>query len=311
MLDTLKSKDQQVCADFIHEGVVKLTPLEMNRVLQECGYEHQRSVSAKHVDVLADLMKRDRWQPKSQIDFALLAGRLILVNGYHRGYAQVRSGKTVAWSIAVHPVKSESDLRSLYFAFDTNVRPRGGRDILGAYEFASSNGLSVMVAEALYRGIPLISSRFQLPPSKWDNLTVKAVDRRLAVAAEYAKAAARYGAAIDHLYAARKKKFLSGAMAAVGAVTFRYQSETAWQFWNGVAQNDGLKRGDPRLALVMDMASRKVVGGNTTLAFGPAIVAWNAFFNDRQLQQIKVFPETFIPAIDGTPFDGKPVKQAA
>lgn len=308
MLDTLKSKDQQVCADFIHEGVVKLSAIEMNRVLQECGYEHQRGISDRHVDVLADLIKRDKWQPKSQIDFALFGGRLILVNGYHRGYAQVRAGKAIAWSIAIHPVRSEGELRTLYFAFDTNVRPRGGRDILGAYEFASSNGLSVMVAESLYRGIPLIASRFHLPPSKWDLLTSKAVDRRLAIATEYAKAGARYGAAIEHLYVVRKRKFLSGAMTAVGAVTFRYQSETAWQFWSGVANNDGLKRGDPRLALVMDLASRKITGGTTVHAFGPAMVAWNAFFNDKSLTLIKIYPETFVPVIDGTPFDGTPVK---
>lgn len=308
MLDTLKAKDQQVCADYIHEGVVKLTAAEMHRVLQECAYEHQRNVSERHVAVLTDLMKRDKWQPKSQLDFALLNGRLILVNGYHRGFAQVASGKAISWAVAIHPAKTEADLRSLYFAFDTNVRARSSRDILNAYEFAETAGLPSEMADALYRAVPFIASRFQTAPDKRDNLSAKAVDRRLAIAADYAKAAARYAACLEGMTGTRKKKFYSAGLTAVAVITFRYQSETAWQFWSGVAQNDGLKRGDARHALVSDLMTRVNKNGWSAYSFGPAIIAWNAFFNDRQLQMIKVYPETFLPVIDGTPFDGKPVK---
>lgn len=307
MLDTPKGKDQQSCIDFLVEGVTKLSALEMHRVLQECGYEHQRALADRHIDVLADLMSRGHWQPKSQIDFAILGGRYILINGYHRAYAQVKSGKSITWSIMLHPCKTEGELRSLYFAFDTNIRVRGARDILSAYEFAGNSGLTADMANALYGAVPYIASKFETNVAKKDNLTTKAVDRRLALAGEYAKAAGRYSACLDGLSGSRKKRFLSSAMTAVAVITFRYQSEAAWMFWHGVAQNDGLKRGDPRHALMMDMLSRSrhESKARSVHAFGPSILAWNAFYEERPMQLIRITPESFVARIEGTPFTGK------
>lgn len=305
MLDTLKSKDQQACADFITEGITKLSSLDMNRILQECAYDRQRAISERHIAVLADLMKRDRWQPKGQIDFALLNGRLILVNGYHRAYAQIQSGKTLSWSIAIHPCKAEADVDRLYAAFDTNLRARNGRDILKAAQFGASIDLPAEMAKSLYAAVPFIASKFLLKPKTRNFLVEKQIDRRLDVAMEYGKAAARYAACLGGMPGNRRKKMMGGAITAVAVITFRFQSETAWQFWNGVAQNDGLKRGDPRLALVMDFATRHVSGGgNNVTAYAPSIIAWNAFFNDRDLRIIKLL-DSFSPVIDGTPFDGK------
>lgn len=312
MLHKPETSDQQGVRDFLTEGVTSLSPLEMNRALQNCGYAHQRAISERHVLVLADLMRRGRWQPKSQLDFAVLNGQFILINGYHRAYAQVRSGKTIVWNIALHQVKTEADLRSLYYAFDTNIRARGSRDILKAAEFGGVNGVTGDLANSLYMAVPFIASKFALHPKDKNFLVSNQVDRRLEIAADYAKAAARFGACLEGLPAHRRPKFKSGAVTAVAVITFRFQGETAWEFWTGVAQNDGLKRGDPRLALCTDLMLRKVRGGSAD-TFAPSIIAWNAFFNERPLQQIKML-ETFVPVIDGTPFDGKPVnvmKQAA
>jgi hypothetical protein len=313
MLNVVKtnpdSKDQQTVPGFVHEGVVSLSPIMMNAVLKECGYEHQRAISERHVSVLTDLMRRDQWQPKSQIDFAVLRGRYILINGYHRAYAQVRSGKTITWNVALHPAKTDADLRSLYYAFDTNVKIRGERDILIASEFSQLHGLGGDLSAALYRAMPLIGRRFSVNHYDNDVLLNKQVDRRLALASEYAKAAGRFGACLEGLPTQRKKKLLSGAVTAVAIVTFRYQSERAWQFWSGVASMDGLKRGDPRLTLASDFLARKVNSGQPA-AFAPSIIAWNAWFDERELRIIKVM-DSFVPAIDGTPFDGKPFKKAA
>jgi hypothetical protein len=309
MLHKPNVPDQQGVRDFLIEGVTTLSPLAMNRMLQNCGYEHQRTVSERHVAVLADLMRRGRWQAKSQIDFAVLDGRYILINGYHRAYAQVRSGKTIQWSIALHPAKTEADLRSLYYAFDTNIRTRGARDILKAAEFGEVTGVTGEMASALYATVPYLTSKFFMDQKGRNFLLERQVDRRLEVAEQYAKAAQRFAAAIEGAPGHRRLKFRSGAVAAVAVATFRYQSETAWEFWSGVASMDGLKRGDPRLALASDFMSRKINSAKVE-SFAPAIIAWNAWFNERELRIIKVL-ESFVPVIDGTPFDGKPIKQVA
>jgi len=297
-----EGKSKQESLDFLYEGFVKIAPREMHRILQVCQYEHQRPVSERHVDVLADLMTRGQWQPKSQIDFAVINGEYVLINGYHRAYAQVRSGKTIEWSVVFHQAKSDADLRSLYFAFDTNIRVRGAMDILRANEFGERHGISNKVAECLYRAIPYIASSFEIKKGR-DWLVEKQVDRRLQLAEEYAKAAARYAACIEGMPGVRRSKMLSGAVTAVAVITLRYQSVRAWEFWTGVASNDGLKRGDPRLALVTDMMTRKAVGGGMA-SFAPAMVAWNAFFLERELRLIKVM-DGFVPCIEGTPFNGR------
>lgn len=305
MLHKPETSDQQGVRDFLTEGVTRLTPLEMNRALQNCGYEHQRTISERHVLVLADLMRRDKWQSKSQIDFAVLDGQFILINGYHRAYAQVRSGKTIVWNIALHQVKSESDLRSLYYAFDTNVRPRTARDILNAAEFGTVTGATGEIAKSLYAAVPYLANKFVMDKNNRNFLVERQVDRRLEIASQYAKAALRLEAAIEGMPGNRRIKFKSGAVTAVAVATFRYQGDTAWTFWNGVANLDGLKRGDPRLALASDFMSRKVNSAKLE-SIAPAIIAWNAFYNERQLQLIKVL-DSFVPVIDGTPFDGKPL----
>lgn len=299
----MEGKAKQEVLDFLYEGFARISATEMHRILQVCQYEHQRPTSERHVAVLADLMTRGQWQPKSQIDFAVLDGRYILINGYHRAYAQVRSGKTIEWSVAFHPVRNETELRSQYFAYDTNIRPRGINDILRANEFGERHGLTNAQARSLYGAVPYIASNFVLNPKDRNFLVEKQVDRRLQLAEEYIKAAAKYAACLEGMSGARRLKMVSGAVTAVAVVTLRFQSVKAWEFWTGVANNDGLKRGDPRLAFVTDMMMRKVQAGSVD-TFAPAIIAWNAFFNDRDLRLIKVL-DSFKPEIDGTPFNGR------
>lgn len=296
-------KSKQEVLDFLYEGFCKISAVEMNRVLLVCQYEHQRAVNEQHVEVLADLMTRGQWQPKSQIDFAVLDGKYILVNGYHRAYAQVRCGRTVVWSVVFHAVKNEAELRSLYFAFDTNIRIRGSHDILRANEFADTHGVGRTMSEALYRAVPYIAAGFVMSRRGRDVLAERQVDRRLQIAGEYAKAASRYEACLEGLGGPRKKRLMNGAVTAVAVITLRYQSVKAWEFWAGVAANDGLKRGDPRQALINDTMTRSATGASVE-AYGPSMMAWNAFFNDRELKLIRL-TEGFVPTIDGTPFNGR------
>lgn len=299
-----EGKSKQEVLDFLHEGFVKISALEMHRILQVCQYEHQRAVTERHIEVLADLMARGQWQPKSQIDFAVLDGKFILVNGYHRAYAQVRSGKTIEWSVAFHKCKTPADLRSLYWSFDTNVRVRGTHDILRANEFADTHNIGKVMSEALYRAVPYIAAGFQMNQQGRDYLVERQIDRRLQLAGEYAKAAGRYEACLEGLGGGRKKRLLGGGIVAVAVITLRYQSARAWEFWSGVANNDGLNRGDPRQALVTDLLTRAGAAGASVTAYAPAMIAWNAFFLERDLKLIKVI-DSFTPCIEGTPFNGR------
>lgn len=287
---------------FIREGFTALTAVQANQVLLQAEYEGQRAISATHVDVLADLMKRGQWLPKNQIDFADIDGRLVLVNGYHRMNAQVASGKTILWTIVIHPCRDDAEVRSLYYKFDTNARTRTGVQIIAGIGFADQHGLSAGMAAKLFNAIPIIASGFSKAVKDRDTLTTRVTDRRLALAREYAPAARLYEQCLGRLPIKVGSKFRTAGVTAVALATLRYQPRKATDFWEGAARNDGLAKGDPRLALYNDMLSRSMNTGSSVQSIYAPAYAWNAWFQGRPIKIIKVYAAKSV-AIAGTPWE--------
>ena len=79
----------------------------------------------------------------------------------------------------------------------------------------------------------------------------------------------------------------AGVMA-VALYTLRHQPARAHEFWHGVAGNDGLRKGDPRAALIADLLFNRTlnVGSHRQKVQQPAL-AWNAFCEGRDLKIIK------------------------
>ena len=289
---------------FIQEGFVEFSAVQANTVLMECPFDGQRKISKDHVKVLADMMKRDKWEAKDKLDFAMLHGRPILINGYHRMHAQVTCGKPIRWTVVIHQCASMDQVRNLYYRFDTNTRLRAPAQILSAVDFAERNGLSKMMSQALYRAVPIIANDFSNSMKDRDILTAKVTDRRISFAKEYVAAAQKYEDAIHGMLPGFKSKFYSAGLTAVALATFRFQPITAMEFWHGTALNDGLRRGDPRHTLNTFLAGKLVrgTGGrHVANAYAPAI-AWNAYFGGRELQLIKIYEGREI-SIDGTPWE--------
>lgn len=289
---------------FVQEGFTAFSPLEANAILKEAAYDRQRKISADHVSVLADLMRRKEWEPRDKVDFALLNDRLILVNGYHRMTAQVMSGATIEWTVVIHRCKDEEAVRSLYYKFDTNTRVRTSSQIMAGVDFAGTHGLNGKVASALFNAVPVIASGFKYGHKAKDVLTNKVMDRRLRVAGEYVAAAKKFQACLDGAPVKIRSKLLRGGVTAVALVTVRYQPIRAVEFWTGVVQNDGLRKGDARLALHNDLLSRNI-DANAARAMTSSYIparAWNAFFFAEDLQQIRVPSEPVI-SIAGTPYE--------
>lgn len=291
---------------FIKEGFVEFTGIQANTVLRECPFEGQRKVSKDHVKVLADIMMRGKWESKDKLDFAIVHGQPILINGYHRMHAQVQCGKSVLWTVVIHECESMDQVRALYYRFDTNTRIRTGVQVIDALNFAECTELSKGMADALYRSVPLLANYFSNARKDKDILAARAVDRRIAIANEYVDAAQKYEAAITGCTGAFKRKLMNGGVAAVALATFKFQPIAAAEFWSGVALNDGLKKGDPRQTLHMHLYANKIAGAGGLVnraAFAPA-TAWNAFFEGRELHIIKHYEGRKIK-IAGTYFDGE------
>lgn len=303
MLNILElPKAKQGPLAFVQEGFTAFSPVQANQVLLHATYAGQRKIVKAHVEVLADIMRSNGWLPKNQIDFAELDGNLILVNGYHRMSAQVLSGKSVLWTVVIHACKDMGEVRSLYYKFDTNAKIRGAAQVLNGINFSEQTGLSKTIAKSLYDAVPVIAAGFSKAVRDRDVLTTRNADRRLAMAMEYVQAAKLYEQCLGRIPVKMGSKFRSAGVTAVALVTLRYQPKTAIEFWKGTAENDGLHKGDPRLALHNDLLSRSLnVGSQIQSVFAPSY-AWNAWFERREIKIIKVYARTRA-SIAGTPFE--------
>lgn len=287
---------------FVTSGFVVFSPLNANEVLKLAQFDNQRQIDTKHVAVLADIMRNKGWHPKDKIDFAHFNGELILINGYHRMNAQVSSGQDIEWTVVVHDCKTMDQVRQLYYQFDTNTRTRTAPQILGALNYADGRGLTKQMAQALYRAVPIISNGFSMAVKDRDVLAMRVVDRRITKADEYVKAAQLYEKCLGRLQSGIRSKFTIGGTTAVALVTLRYQPMLAEQFWTGAAKNDGLRKGDPRLAFFNDMLSRARNSGSQAQSLFAASYAWNAWFESREIKMIRV-PAKPVVSINGTPFE--------
>lgn len=292
----------QDCAAFVREGFTTLSALNANVILRECAYDHQRKISKSHVEVLADIMRRGGWEPKDKLDFALIDGTLILVNGYHRMNAQVLSGKTLEWTVVIHPCMTMREVHNLYYKFDTNTRIRTGSQIVAGMGFADEHGLSATMAEKLFNAVPIIANNFSKAVKDRDTLTTRVVDRRIELAKAYVAAARQYEECLGRMPVKVGAKFRSAGVTAVALVTLRFQPMKAFDFWKGAAKNDGLRKGDPRLALYNDFLARSMNTGSAVQAISSPAYAWNAFFEDREIKIIKVYAERRV-FIAGTPWE--------
>ena len=277
---------------FIREGNIKFTPAQANAVLNSHAYAKNRDItrSSRHVAVLAEIMRRGLWLPKDQIAFASLNGDLVLVNGHHRMAAQIQSGRDIEWSVAIYPCGSDDDVSALYSRFDTNMKKRSDENIISALGLAAGASISPTMARSLWRAVPLLANN--LKPGRRDvsdDFFVRHIaDDRLEIARAYAPEAREYEQALSKAASPVKRKLLSGSITAVGLVTLKAHLSTAYQFWEGIAKNDGLRRGDPRATLIMWLMEGSSSRGAPSASIFAACKAWNYFVEGKPLQHLKV-----------------------
>lgn len=279
-------------AKIIHDGFVCLSAAEAAELLKKCRYARQvrdLTVGGKeHVRVLADIMKRGQWRPKDKLDFATLNGKYILINGHHRLTAQAAAGVEIEWTVVIHECEDEVAVADLYYSFDTNLRIRTNSNILAATGIAEAIGLGATAAEALYRAVPLIEAEFDFSRNSRDVVVQRVIDRRLERMRSFGGEARAWEAAIKGASSAVKKRLGTQGALAVALLTFRHRPSVADKFWRGVADNDGLRKGDPRHTYLRVLSAEiGVRGGTSEAAARNAATCWNAFFENRQITMVK------------------------
>lgn len=293
--------------DSIHrilkEGRKLITPNLAKRVLAEANFDGQRPIADHHVTLLAHIMKDRRWQSGGQIAFCRLNGYLMLTNGQHRMKAVVDSGIAQEFQVLITECTTMEEVEADYHRHDIIARKRSIPEIIGSTDLLETSGITKTMLSRLYQAASMLESDLKYI-HYLDAPTVRDVDSRLSTVRGWLDEAAKYESLIKGAPAHVKRSLVNAGVLAVALVTLRHQPEKAEEFWQGVADDDGLRRGDPRKALLQDFESR----GTTKGAFHaqrviPAITAWNAFFEGRTLKLIKVLESSHI-SVRGTPIKG-------
>lgn len=302
MRPTLIQPSSQDITSFIREGFVSFTPQMAERIVTYSRYERQRDETraVSHIATLSEQMRRGLWLPKTQIDFARVGGRIVLVNGHHRMRAQVMSGATILWNIVIHECRDDDELRSLYWRFDTHLRKRSANNILNGIGFAEQVGLPKEVASALWNAAPVIGAGMRFQRYQQDHRNILP-DERLSICNEYVAHANFMGEAMKSVaLPAVRKKLRAASQFAVAMVTLQFCGDKARLFWTGLCEDDALPKGDPRKALLVDMQSRSPAGSLLAAQMMAAARCWNAWHAGSPIKAVKV---TGHPVrVNGTPF---------
>lgn len=288
--------------NLVRQGNFKLDSDLAERILKECAVEWQRDIKDFHVALFADILRRDTWYP-SQVAFGVLDNRLYLLNGYHRLSALATVGGSMEVQVLFIDCESEAELRTHYHRFDVVQQKRSTQQILNAINVPGEFGLSRRASKAAYDAVLLITSGFQRVRYQQDPVKVRSVDKRLEAARAWWPVMKLYEQYTEAAPRHIKQRLFTQGCAAVGLVTTLYQPESAREFWLGLAEDDGLAKGDPRKTFLEDMQRRRFDAGATDQSVMTASLAWNAWFDARKLTIIKIAQNAKI-RIAGTPFDG-------
>jgi len=197
------------------------------------------------------------------------------------------SGQTIEWSVVIHPCRDAADIERLFYSFDTNVRIRSNQNILAAADAVKMLGLKHTTVEALYRAGPTIAANFDFSRAAKDPRVSRIVDRRMELMRGFQAEGGAWERACKAAPGLIKKRLLNQGAFAVAMICFRHQPAAAEAFFRGIAENDGLKKGDPRHTYIAALLTHS--GPPTSQYTARQIMApWNAWHEGRKLSYIRV-----------------------
>lgn len=290
------------------DGIVNMAPGTAKRILEELNFPGQRGIDSRRVYGHAHAIVKGDWMESYSLHFAALPdGRIWLVDGQHRLTAIAEQNTVVPLTIRIIEVESEKEARTFYAGFDGKGSVRTNVQILDAVGLSGELGLSTRMTRAVYEAAPLLMNNLE-PLTGSENIrmnpSIHLQSSRMATVVEWAKQAREYDEITKAAGKGLYEKLRKTGPCAVALYTLRHQPARARAFWKGLAENDGLRRGDPRHTLIQDLMGRDLGAGSVRQRVQQPILAWNAYCEGRDLKIIKCI--TGSPLIVwGTPLNGK------
>lgn len=299
--------------DKLKSELLLVTPEIAKSLRESAHYERQRPINQMHVTRLATEMEKGRFVAGTQIHICQIGDALSIINGNHTLEAVIASGVSVPLDILYSEVRNEDEVARLYARHDigrwrdwaATIRAAGLYDKIHAPKMSINN----FGGACLYILCDFAHIGGGGRESKEHNERRTSRDVRVEKMREYQPFAERYFSCITDATGALLRRLHSAPVLAAALETFRYQPGKAKEFWTAVAQNEGLKRGDPRRTLVNYLIELPSQSNNRSILPRAVAAAWEAWYDGRDLQIIRI--HAAVPfKLAGTPW-GKEPKAAA
>ncbi len=286
-----------------------ITPKQAKEILEKHCFEGQRKHRIRHSTALANVMKKGLFRNATNIEFAHLPdGQILLVDAYHRLHAMIKSNTQQFFNIVNHNCKNMAEVKALYAKFDRGLR-RTPTDMMNAYGLREELGISWEEYMCMYGACGLATYGFlgDLETSYRQILfpDLNNSEARAAMVLEWKEEAE---ALCEDLKGAEKilqRYILRVGILAVALVTYRYAPEKAHEFWNGMAQDDGLLRNDPRKAFIYFMGGNAVRGARHHHLSRTVAKTWNAWTGRTSQAKVHLAKQSSPINLRLTPHNGR------
>ncbi|SNY95537.1 hypothetical protein [Halomonas sp. hl-4] len=283
-------------------GIVTLAPGIAWRILDELNFEGQRKVKKARFEARLNAIRSGTWDAQmSTILIAVLPnGAMVLIDGQHRLYAIYTHDAPVPTGIKLVNARDDEHLKRLYALCDMKDSSRTESELLSASGLAEIIGIKFKTAEVLLKAVAIIENRMEPELRGSGKEPLRQFDFRSEKAAYWEREAREFDEVLAIADAPLRAKLRRAGTMAVALYTLKHSREKALRFWKGMAENDGLRKHDPRSRLLTDLLTRSIAHGSTRQSVQQPAVAWNAFFEGRDLKIIKCIEGSDI-VIQGTP----------
>ena len=254
----------------IDSQYMMVTPSIAQQWLVDYRYPLQRRPRKAKIAMYASIMKRGDWQQDKELKLVKLDGSTYLVNGQHRLHALAECGVPQMFNVVTVTVSDESQLAAIYNTEDNNIT-RTFDDVMRTTLLPNTTGISQWDLSKLKPAIIYIRGGFGV------DRAVSADSWEIASLIEnvYGEPYAAFLEAIAGAKESRinrtKRKFQRASVLSVALVTYmesvnQFGIAKIDEFWSGAANDDGLRRGDPRKVMLEHLTNTAMPSGRPSAA---------------------------------------------
>lgn len=268
--------------------LVQVTPTLAADWLNRYRFDGQRPLRLGRLERLVLEIKEGRFNT-SEIRLVHVEDRAYLTNGQHRLHAVIKTGQSILCTVLHHIGHNMEDVIEDYNRVDT-MPARTDAEQLAATGLVGTTGLTPSSLNKLSQALVPIIGGFvgRSFSSSGTDPYAKSMAVRQEAIADFADSAQRFNDALFGCDGALTRRLRQRAVMSVALVTLQEQPDAAYEFWKSTAENDGLRRGDPRHTLLRFLTASTLHSNRGAHTARSVATAWNAYTRGQRPAHLRV-----------------------